>query len=148
MINKKILIRKFQNKQQIIFDNSQYITLPLHFHFSLLNNQIHLDSPLNLKSTKSLKGTVISNIQQILGGPFHRKLILDGVGYKVELIDNQIKCSIGFSHPVLFPIPKNIEIAILNNKEIHGSSDSLQKLTQFFNKILQTKPAYKDKYKK
>lgn len=138
-----INIRKFKNTQQIIINNLFFITVPLHFSFQIIDNKFLLiDS-----NDKAFKGTLISHIRQIFNGPYNKILALDGIGYKIELINNQIKCSIGYSHPLFFDIPKNIEVKVVNNKEIHASSNSLQKLTLFLNKILQIKPAYKDKYK-
>jgi len=136
-------LRKFTHSQQIIINNSFIITIPLDVIFFMHPNNI---LEVNYHN-KALKGTLISNIKQIINGPYQQKLILDGVGYKVEHINDTIKCILGFSHPVIFSIPTNIEINIINNKEILAKSDSLQDLTGFLHKILQTKPAYKDKYK-
>lgn len=143
-INSNFLyIRKFTNSQQIIINNSFFITLPL-------DVSLKIDSNNNLEINywdKALKGTLISNIKQSINGPYEQTLKLEGVGYKLELIENSIKCTLGFSHPVIINIPSNIKIELINNKEMKGISNSLQDLTNFIQKIYQIKPAYKDKYK-
>lgn len=109
-------------------------------------------------------GTLNSLISQMIQGfvqPFKKKLVLNGIGYKMEIDTSAIphsrdkdekqkflKCIIGFSHPVYFKIPFNIEYKLLNSNNLEFRSNSLQDLTQFINKIVQIKPAYKDKYKK
>jgi len=152
-LNLEIKINKYKSFQQIVFINKtiKYITLPLNFSFKMDKHLTIEFSYMNSKEFKWLNkyyGTLNSLIVQLSQDkPYYKILSLEGVGYKVELED-KIKCSIGFSHAVYYDIPEDITINIVNNKEIHAYSESLQNLTSFLNKILQIKPAYKDKYKK
>lgn len=130
----------------------------------------------SFKKDLALLGTLRSFIRQILTGIFKRTLVLNGVGYKIELVshlppedrsrshtspvrkDNTsadrcgdhlpfLKFIIGYSHPVFFSVPQDIKCVLINSNTLELSSYSLQNLTQFIQKIIQTKPAYKDKYK-
>ncbi len=69
---------------------------------------------MNLE-TKSLVGTVASHTRNMVNGvndKFKKVLILEGIGYKMEVKDDTLHLALGFSHPVLVPIPKGIEVAI------------------------------------
>lgn len=112
------------------------------------------------KKDLAFLGTLRSFIRQLLTGTFKRTLVLNGVGYKIELIShrpdtsqsevmsrNYLKFIIGYSHPVFFSVPQDINCVLINSNTLELSSYSLQNLTQFLHKIIQTKPAYKDKYK-
>lgn len=46
---------------------------------------------------------------------FSKSLILEGVGYRVAVEGNNLNLKVGFSHPVIFPIPEGITIAVEKN---------------------------------
>jgi large subunit ribosomal protein L6 len=41
---------------------------------------------------------------------FEKKLIVEGVGYKYVVNGNEVRLDIGFSHPVMVPIPDGIKV--------------------------------------
>lgn len=49
---------------------------------------------------------------------FERKLQLVGVGYRAKTQGNTLELSLGFSHPVVFDIPKGISIDVPTNTDI------------------------------
>jgi large subunit ribosomal protein L6 len=49
---------------------------------------------------------------------FYKKLGIVGVGYKAELQGKTVKLALGFSHPVLFPVPDGIKVTITDNVNI------------------------------
>lgn len=60
---------------------------------------------------KALVGTFASHIRNMIEGVtnlFKKVLILEGVGYRVEQKGENLQLMVGFSHPVLMPIPKGI----------------------------------------
>ena len=48
---------------------------------------------------------------------FKKELDIVGVGYRAELKGKQVQFALGYSHPVVFDIPKGIEVAI--EKQTH-----------------------------
>ena len=71
----------------------------------------------NVKKTdnasKSLWGASISHIKNMIKGVsegFEKKLIIEGVGFKWEVLGDKLKLSIGFSHPVFVDIPKDLKV--------------------------------------
>ncbi len=68
--------------------------------------------------TKALWGTYASHIMNMIEGvntPFVKKLILEGVGYKSEVKGTNLHLALGFSHPVIVPIPEDLKITAEKN---------------------------------
>jgi len=58
-----------------------------------------------------LRSLVANNVEGVTKG-FTRDLEISGVGYKAEVKGKSVVFSLGYSHPVDFPIPDGIAIAI------------------------------------
>lgn len=58
-----------------------------------------------------LRSLVANNVEGVTKG-FTRDLEISGVGYKAEVKGKSVIFSLGYSHPVDFPIPDGIAIAI------------------------------------
>lgn len=70
------------------------------------------------KLARSLWGTTASHLKNMIAGvnaKYEKKLELQGVGYKVEAQGKNLKFAVGFSHPVLVPIPEGIEVKVEKN---------------------------------
>ena len=68
--------------------------------------------------SQALWGTVASHIRNMIEGvnkPFEKRLIIEGVGYRAEISENNIVLAIGFSHPVIVPIPEGVEVTVQKN---------------------------------
>ncbi len=64
-------------------------------------------------ATRALWGTYASHIQNMLKGVsegFVQKLILEGIGYKAEVAGTNLNMALGFSHPVVEPIPAGVTV--------------------------------------
>ena len=67
------------------------------------------------KVARSLWGTYASHIDNMIKGVnqvFQKKLILEGVGYRMEVRGNDLVLSVGFSHPVTLPIPEGVSVSV------------------------------------
>lgn len=67
---------------------------------------------------KALTGTYASHVKNMVAGvetPYMKKLILDGVGYKMEVKGKDVVLTVGFSHQVLLPIPEGITATVEKN---------------------------------
>ena len=64
-------------------------------------------------ATSALWGTYASHIQNMLTGVsegFVKKLILEGIGYKADVVGTNLNMALGFSHPVSRPIPEGVTV--------------------------------------
>ncbi|MDP3988667.1 MAG: 50S ribosomal protein L6 [bacterium] len=69
--------------------------------------------------TNALWGTYASHVLNMITGVtngFTKILILDGVGFRVELAGDTLKMALGFSHPVIAKIPEGIKATVEKNK--------------------------------
>lgn len=92
---------------------------------------------------KTLTGTFASHVKNMVTGvqkPFTRKIILEGVGYRVELKGKQLVLSIGFSHTVPLAIPEDV-IATVENNAVTLTSANKESVGQFAANIRRMKPA-------
>lgn len=72
----------------------------------------------NTRLAKALWGTYAAHVRNMINGvntPFVKKLQVEGIGYKAELNGKNLKLTVGFSHPVLVPIPEGITAVVEKN---------------------------------
>jgi large subunit ribosomal protein L6 len=68
--------------------------------------------------TAALWGTYVSHIKNMISGvnkAFVKKLIIEGIGYKVELKGDKLVFALGFSHPVVVSVPKGMIVTVEKN---------------------------------
>lgn len=71
------------------------------------------------KKYHGLYRSLINNMIIGVNNKFQKELLLSGVGYKVNMENNKLAFSIGFSHTVYRKIPPGLSVEILNqNKNI------------------------------
>jgi large subunit ribosomal protein L6 len=81
----------------------------------------------------AMAGTTRAQINNMVVGVysgFQRKLELVGVGYRAQSAGKVLKLSLGFSHPVDYPVPEGIEIATPSPTEIIVSGYDKQRVGQ------------------
>jgi large subunit ribosomal protein L6 len=75
-------------------------------------------------SQRALWGTYASHVKNMVAGvhtPYVKKLILEGVGFKSEVKGTDLVLALGFSHPVIVPIPNSLTVtAEKNNITVTG----------------------------
>jgi len=60
----------------------------------------------------------LANMVEGVTKGFERKLELVGVGYRASVQGKSLNLTLGFSHPVVYPVPEGIEIATPTQTEI------------------------------
>jgi large subunit ribosomal protein L6 len=76
-------------------------------------NQITLSPNKKDLSTTSLWGTYASHVTNMIIGVnegYTVKLILEGIGFKSEVVGNMLNLALGFSHPVKVEIPEGVTV--------------------------------------
>lgn len=72
----------------------------------------------DLKNDRALWGLFGSLIRSMVIGVtqgFGKKLEIHGVGYKMALQGQVLRLDVGFSHPVMFPIPQDVTVTVDKN---------------------------------
>lgn len=92
----------------------QYLVSP-HVHVQKDGQVITVTRPSDAAQMRALHGatrTVIANMITGVTKGFEKTLELVGVGYKAQLQGNVLVMSLGYSHPVHFPIPEGVKVAL------------------------------------
>jgi len=91
---------------------------------------------------KALTGTFASHVKNMVQGvetPYMKKLILDGVGYRMEVKGKDVVLTVGFSHTVPLAIPEDITVTVeKNNMTI--TSPNKESVGQFAANVRRVKP--------
>lgn len=70
------------------------------------------------KISMALWGTTSAHIKNMISGVnknFEKELLLEGVGFKSEVKGKELVLALGFSHPVLVPIPEGLTVKAEKN---------------------------------
>ncbi len=95
--------------------------LPKGVTAKIVDNKVSLDRMAETRSVKALHGlsrALINNMVLGVSDGFTKNLEIEGVGFKAAVQGKNLNLSLGFSHPVLFPIPDAIKIAVTDNTKI------------------------------
>ncbi len=85
------------------------------------------------KDSRAMSGTFRSLINNMVVGVsqgFERKLTLLGVGYRAKASGNKLDLTLGFSHPVVYELPKGVTAETPSQTEILLKSADKQLLGQ------------------
>jgi large subunit ribosomal protein L6 len=83
---------------------------------------------------------LVNNMVVGCGTGFERKLTLVGVGYRAQAKGKVLNLSLGFSHPVDYPVPEGVEIATPSPTEIVVTGADKQKVGQVASEIRGFRP--------
>jgi large subunit ribosomal protein L6 len=96
-------------------------TLPRNIKASVADNRVSVVREAETRSVKALHGlsrSLVSNMVQGVSEGFTKNLEIEGVGFKAAVQGSNLNLSLGFSHPILFAIPKDIKITVTDNTKI------------------------------
>lgn len=88
---------------------------------TLENGQIvvkPLEDSLKARGMWGLYRTLLRNMVTGVSQGFKRVLEINGVGYRAEATGKALKLTLGFSHPVEFPLPEGVSAAVEKNTVI------------------------------
>jgi large subunit ribosomal protein L6 len=102
------------------------------------------------ESARNLYGlyrTLVANMVKGVVEGFTKTLEIVGVGYKAEIKKNAIQMALGYSHPVVFPLPKGISAEVEANTviKVSGADKELVGLTAAKIRSLRRPDVYKQK---
>ena len=107
------------------------------------NNVLTFAPRDNTKSSMAVAGTmrsVVSNIVTGVSVGYEKKLLLVGVGYRVQLQGKKLSLALGFSHPVIYDVPEGVEIQSASATEITVRGCNKQQVGQVCAEIRAFRP--------
>ena len=106
-------------------------------------SSLNVQSTSNSKFSKAAAGTYRSLINNMIIGVsegYEKKLELVGVGYRASIQGKNVNLTLGFSHPVVYKIPDEIEIQTPSQTEITIKGIDKQKVGQVAAEIRSLRP--------
>lgn len=79
------------------------------------------------KSMHGLSRALVNNMVKGVSEGFVKKLEIQGVGFKAAVQGKNVNLNLGYSHPVMYPIPEQIKVTVEENTKvtIEGPSKEL-----------------------
>ena len=79
------------------------------------------------KALHGLSRALVNNMVKGVSDGFVKKLEIQGVGFKAAVVDGKVNLSLGYSHPLNYPIPAQITVKVEENTKltIEGPSKQL-----------------------
>ena len=72
-----------------------------------------------MKALHGLSRALVNNMVEGVSKGFSKDLEIEGVGFKAAVQGSNLNLSLGFSHPILFPIPKEIKVTVTDQTKIN-----------------------------
>ncbi len=95
--------------------------LPKHTSAKVEEGKVHVSRDGDTAECKAMHGlsrALLNNCVRGVTEGFSKKLEIQGVGYKAAVQGKTLNLTLGFSHPVLYPIPESIKITVLENTKL------------------------------
>lgn len=111
--------------------------------FLIENNQLSIKRKEETSKARELHGLIRALVQNMILGvtnKFSKTLIAEGVGYKFQLENSMLIVNVGFTHPVKFSIPSDLEVKIESPIKISIKGINKEKVGFLAAKIRSIKP--------
>ncbi len=76
---------------------------------------VKVDENPQTQKTFGLCRTLLNNLVVGVSQGYERQLEINGVGFRAAVAGNTITLSLGFSHPVVFPLPQGVDAKVERN---------------------------------
>ena len=87
------------------------------------------------KAFHGLGRALVNNMVKGVSEGFVKKLEIQGVGFKAAVQGNQVNLSLGYSHPLLYPIPDQIKVTVEENTKLTIEGPNKQVVGQVASEI-------------
>ncbi len=95
--------------------------LPQHTTIKLENGRLHVSRHGGSDHVKALHGlsrALVNNMIRGVSEGFVKKLEIQGVGFKAAVQGKAVNLSLGYSHPINYPIPDQIKVTVEENTKL------------------------------
>jgi large subunit ribosomal protein L6 len=106
------------------------VSLPGGITADVEDGNVQIKRPTDLQKDRALHGLVRSLVANAVEGVtngFTKELEIQGIGYKAQVEGKDVVLALGYSHPVRFPIPEGIQVAV--EKQVRMSIKGANKQT-------------------
>ncbi|MGD8332001.1 MAG: 50S ribosomal protein L6 [Acidobacteriota bacterium] len=107
------------------------------------DGSVRFDRANDNKQTRAYHGlarALAANAVHGVHQGFQRDLVIEGIGYRAKMEGNSLVLSLGFSHPVDFPVPEGIEINVDDQTKISIKGIDKQRVGEIAAQIRRIRP--------
>ena len=72
----------------------------------------------HIKALHGLSRALVNNMVRGVTEGFSKKLEIQGVGFKAAVQGNAVNLTLGYSHPVVYPLPPQIKVTVEENTKL------------------------------
>jgi large subunit ribosomal protein L6 len=101
-------------------------------------SEIRVSVAQNHRKSRAMHGLMRSLIQNMVTGVsegFTKSLEIQGVGYRAEADSKALTLNVGYSHPVVMPIPEGLSVEVEKNTIIHVKGTDKQQVGEMAARI-------------
>ena len=112
-------------------------------HVDIKEDQVFVLVNDDSKRTRALHGltrTLLNNMVLGVHKKFEIDLELKGVGYRCQAAKDKVTLSLGFSHPIILPLPKDVEVTVEANTNIKVAGINKEEVGFIASKIRSFRP--------
>lgn len=109
----------------------------------IIEKKLYISRVVETTKSREFHGLIRSLVQNMITGvnqKFSKTLIAEGVGYKFQKEKESLILNVGFTHPVEFKIPTDLEIKFDSPVKISISGINKEKVGFFASKIREIRP--------
>lgn len=117
--------------------------LPQGISISVDGGKVFIHRDDDQRTSKALQGLARSLVSNMVTGVtqgFEKRLEIVGIGFRADPQAEALKLSLGFSHPILFPIPKGIKVEVEKQTQITIKGIDKQQVGTVAAKLRSIKP--------
>jgi large subunit ribosomal protein L6 len=107
--------------------------LPEGITFSQEGTNVTIKRANDERRSKALHGTsqrLVTNMLKGVSDGFEKKLEIQGVGFRAAVKGDKLDLSLGYSHPILHPIPEDLKVTVTDNTKISVEGIDKQRVGQ------------------
>ena len=112
------------------------------------DNQLQVTRSDDERKSRALHGlmrALVANAVQGVAQGFSKTLDIVGVGYRAEVKGRELHMALGYSHPVVYALPKGVDVAVEKNTRLTVTGADRQQVGQVAAEIRGLRPP--DPYK-
>jgi large subunit ribosomal protein L6 len=90
-------------------------SIPTGLSVKMDSNVLTVDRSSDQRTVRALHGLIRSLLANMVHGVkngFERKLEIVGIGYRAQLQGKNLQLALGYSHPVIFPLPEGVQAEV------------------------------------
>lgn len=95
--------------------------LPRLTSVSLHNSHVNVSRIAETGEARAMHGlarALLNNLIEGVSKGFQKRLEIQGVGFKASVQGTNVNLALGFSHPILYPIPSGVRVTVEENTKL------------------------------